>query len=269
VELKHIVGKIAELIPVVDSTTQIQNINRRTKRPYVKGVKTLPEPKFVKELIKQWKKAGRGGTNLSYITDEFPYPDSNTTCDIVLTGPGLDLMLGSWEWAIEIKYLSLVGNNGSNNDYVMQKAISPYLKDRSLVHDIEKLKGASFAKRKAVIFYGFEFNSDSEAHAKEICKTVADSIGKTDYYIEAPDDPDKLDIFLKTDLLPTPKKLGAVIRSVEKAGNSYSLDKVAKIINDFLQINRISTGEQEVSTFEGLERHPCAQFGRVVGWEII
>ena len=33
----------------------------------------------------------------------------------------MDSILGSWEWAIEIKYLRLVGNNGNNNDYVISQ----------------------------------------------------------------------------------------------------------------------------------------------------
>ena len=37
-ELSQIVETISDLIPVIDSTTEIQNHNRRNKRPYVKGL---------------------------------------------------------------------------------------------------------------------------------------------------------------------------------------------------------------------------------------
>ena len=67
-ELKEIVNNIAELIPVVDSTTQKQNHGRRTKRPYLKGVKTLREPQFVEELILQWK---LGRVSEKYFLDKF------------------------------------------------------------------------------------------------------------------------------------------------------------------------------------------------------
>jgi hypothetical protein len=274
------------LIPEVDSTTEIQNHKRNhPKRPYVKGVKTLKEPQFVQEMILQWKKPKNGETKLIDITDEFPYSDSEVTsgkkkretCDIVLTSSDVEVMFGSWEWAIEIKYLSLVGNNGNNNDYVMQKAISPYLKDRSLLHDIEKLKKASFGKRKAVIFYGFDFDETSSDHAEMICEKIRKSIGKSTYFVENPTDiwfsknaktGEITNQFLEKDLNPTPKNLGRVIRSVDNYGQSYSLEPVTEIIDAFMRINRISSSAPVVSHFSGLERHPCGQFGRVVGWEI-
>ena len=86
----------------------------------------------------------------------------------MLTSKGFEVEFGNFEWAIEIKYLRLVGNNGNNNDYVLQKSISPFLKDRSLVHDIEKLKNANFSKREIVIFYGFDYNEKSVENAETI-----------------------------------------------------------------------------------------------------
>ena len=268
-ELKQIVGRITESIPMIDSTTQIQNHNRRNKRPYIKGVPTLWEPQFVKELVGWWRK--NHGDELSDINDEFPYPTGTTargrgeTCDVVLTGEDTEVIWGNYEWAVEIKYLRLVGNNGNNNDYVMQKAISPYLKDRSLVHDIEKIKGASFAKRRAVVFYGFEFDSDSVQHAEEVCIKIRESMGESDFYIEQPDE---LDLFYSKDMDPIPRNLGRVIRSVDVGGGTYSLEPMTEIIDSFLRIKGLSTGDPEVRTFDGLQRHPCGRFGRVVGWEI-
>ena len=262
-ELNEVVERIASLIPEVDSTTEIQNRNRRTKRPYVKGVATLFEPQFTKELVRCWSSECDG--ELSFIDDEYPYPDSRDTCDLVITDAKEELAFGRFEWAIEIKYLRLVGNNGNNNDYVMQKAISPFLKDRSLVHDIEKLKHAAFSTRKAVIFYGFDYDANSVEHAEGMCEKIVESIGNSEFYVE---NPEQLERFLDDDLNPTPRNLGRVISSVSKHGNSYSLDSVTGVIDAFLRINGISTGDPTVAHFSGLERHPCGQFGRVVGWEI-
>jgi hypothetical protein len=262
-ELEEIVNRIAELIPVIDSTTDIQVRNRRNKRPYVKGVATLFEPQFTKEVVRCW--SAEHPTDLSWINDEHPYPDSRDTCDLVITDSSVEVEFGSFEWAIELKFLRLVGNNGNNNDYVMQKAISPFLKDRSLVHDIEKLKMATFGKRKAVIFYGFDYNLDSVEHAEKMCQTIIDSIGNSEYYVE---NPEQLDKFLQDDLIPTPRNLGRVIRSVDKHGDVYSLESVTKIIDAFMRINGIASKGPIVATFSGLSRHPCGQFGRVVGWEL-
>ena len=261
-ELRGVVDRIASLIPVIDSTTEIQNHNRRTKRPYVKGVATLFEPQFTKEVVRCWPSEYSG--ELSFIDDEYAYPDSRETCDLVITESTEELPLGQFEWAIEMKYLRLVGNNGNNNDYVMQKAISPFLKDRSLVHDIEKLKKATFGLKRAIIFYGFDYDDSSVEHAEMICQRIRDSIGLDDYYVEKPEQVDK---FLG-DLNPTPKNLGRVIRSVGKHGDEYSLESVTSIIDAFMKTNEISSGGPVVSSFSDLERHPCGKFGRVVGWEL-
>lgn len=263
-ELKEIVENIASLIPKIDSSTEIQNRNRRTKRPYVKGVATLFEPQFTKELVRCWS-TGPDNKKLSFIDDEFPYPDSRETCDLVITDSQVEPPFGQFEWAIEMKYLRLVGNNGNNNDYVMQKAISPFLKDRSLVHDIEKLKHATFSNRKAVIFYGFDYDANSVKHAERMCENIVQSIGKNEFYVE---NPEHLEKFLDDDLIPTPRNLRRVLSSVSKHGDSYSLESVTGVIDAFLRINDIVTGEPIVVKFSGLERHPCGQFGRVVGWEI-
>jgi len=262
-ELKQIVDRIASLIPVIDSTTEIQNRNRRNKRPYIKGVATLFEPQFTKEVVRCWPL--EYGQELSYIDDEYPYPDSKETCDLVITDSREEIPLGEFEWAIELKYLRLVGNNGNNNDYVMQKAISPFLKDRSLVHDIEKLKKATFGKRKAVIFYGFDYDETSVSHAEMMCSRIQNSIGGDDYYVETPE---QLEKFLEDDLIPTPRNLRRVISSVDKHGDSYSLESVTHVIDAFMKINGISSEDPFVSKFSDLERHPCGKFGRVVAWEI-
>ena len=262
-ELNVIVDRIASLVPVVDETTLIQNHNRRNKRPYLKGAATLFEPQFTKELVRCWSDGS--SSELSHIHDEHPYQGTGETCDIVLTSHGMDVMLGQFEWAIELKYLRLVGNNGNNNDYVLQKAISPFLKDRSLVHDIQKLRTATFAKRKAVVFYGFEYDDDSVKFADDLVRTIVDSMGSTDYYVEMPEE---LDILLESDILPIPRNLGRVLRSVAKHGDTYGLGPITDVVDAYLKARGEAMSGPFTSTFEGLNRHPCARFGRVVGWEI-
>ena len=262
-ELEQIVTRIASLIPLIDDTTEIQNHNRRNKRPYLKGVATLFEPQFTKELVRCWKEYYPD--ELGHIHDEHPYYGSKETCDVVLTSNGFNTKLGSFEWAVEIKYLRLVGNNGNNNDYVLQKSISPFLKDRSLVHDIEKLKNATFSKRKAVIFYGFDYNENSVANAELISKKITESLGKSTRYVDLPEN---IDDFFHSDIAPIAKNLGRVIRSVNKHGNEYSLGPVTDVIDSYItKIGQIVDGPK-TSKFSGLERHPCGEFGRVVGWEI-
>ena len=275
-ELEQIVKRIADLIPIIDKETDEQKHNQRNKRPYVKGVTTLREPQLTKEIVRSWLLEYKD--ELSLIDDEISYPDKKSEkCDLVLTDAKEDIPFGKFEWAIEMKYLRLVGNNGNNNDYVMQKAISPFLKDRSLIHDIEKLKNAKFGKRKAIIFYGFDYDDGSENHAEIICNKIRESIGKSTFYVEEPNKSwfktdaktgKETNLFLTKDLNPTPKNIGRVVRSEHKHGRSYSLESVTEVIDAFIRLNQITIGGPYISHFSGLERHPCAEFGRVVGWEI-
>ena len=262
-ELNEIVARIASLIPIVDDSTEIQNHNRRNKRPYLKGAATLFEPQFTKELLRCW--TATHPQELQHIHDEHPYPGTKETCDIVLVSSGEEVAFGEFEWAIEIKYLRLVGNNGNNNDYVLQKAISPFLKDRSLVHDIEKLRGATFAKRNAVIFYGFEYDEHSIQFAENMVHTIVDEMGVSERFVEMPEDLDEL---LRSDILPIPKNLGRVIRSVAKHGDEYTLGPITSVVDAYLKAKGEAALGPITSHFEGLSRHPCARFGRVVGWEI-
>ena len=74
-----------------------------------------------------------------------------------------------------MKHISFCGDNGIKNDHGVQKMLSPYRKDRALIHDIERLSNSPIAQRKAVIGYCFDysFSSCDEAakrHPKEFTR---------------------------------------------------------------------------------------------------
>ena len=176
---------------------------------------------------------------------------------------------------------------------MMQKCISPYLKDRSLVHDVEKLDNATFAKKKAVIFYGFEYDENSSNHAKECCNKIKDTLNNSEFYVLKPEkwiqtghiskkmqkdledgkiEQDEaldktLNLFLG-DINNIPKNMSRVVNSVSKDLGEYSLKPIVEIVNDVFQARGFSTGSPIQSTFSGMRRHPSGSFGRVVGWEI-
>ena len=80
--------------------------------------------------------------------------------------------------------------------------------------------------------------------------------------------PENIDDFFHSDISPIARNLGRVIRSVNKHGNEYSLGPVTEVIDSYItKIEEIIDGPK-TSTFSGLKRHPCGEFGRVVGWEI-
>lgn len=241
-DLATIVARTAEGLVAVDSSTQIINANRRTGEPYLPGVPTLNEPQFVAELLRWWQ--------ASYPQDflekqppcvEFPYGNGDDACDLVLRSP---LFHGpeQWEWAIEYKYIRLVGNNGKNNDYGVAKAVSPYRKDRSFVHDALRLSQSSLARNKAAIIYGFEYDRDSVTESA----TISAQIGAPDYS----------------------KNILSVIRSVDPVNQAYQLGPLEEIIHDYLLAKRLTSLPPETQTFSGATRHPCGGKGIVYAWLI-
>jgi hypothetical protein len=61
-----------------------------------------------------------------------------------------------WLWALEVKLVRLLGDNGKLNDNMVMHLLSPYQAHRSALTDCLKLAGSPIANRKAVLVYGFE-----------------------------------------------------------------------------------------------------------------
>jgi len=58
-------------------------------------------------------------------------------------------------WAIEVKMLRLLGDNGKLNDNMLMHILSPYPQHRSAVTDVQKLRSSEFNCRKGIIVYGY------------------------------------------------------------------------------------------------------------------
>lgn len=114
-------------------------------------MKTLREPVFVKELLDWWRTAYKSDFNPKDASNiEVPYPDvARAKCDLIFSTDGSSLQ--NPEWAIEVKHIALVGNNGKNNDYGVPKILSPYLKDRSLIHDIKRMQEHKIGKKQNLL----------------------------------------------------------------------------------------------------------------------
>ena len=81
-----------------------------------------------------------------------PYGDgTRQACDLCLGEPP------DWEWAIEIKMLRLMGDNGKPNDNMLMHILSPYPEHRSALTDCKKLVAWRFGNRKAVLIYGYDY----------------------------------------------------------------------------------------------------------------
>jgi hypothetical protein len=80
-----------------------------------------------------------------------PYPESpRQRCDVCLGSPP------AWDWALEVKLVRLLGDNGKLNDNMVMHLLSPYPSHRSALTDCSKLAASVLGERKAVLLYGFE-----------------------------------------------------------------------------------------------------------------
>ena len=239
-ELQQIVSRFVEGLPAVDASTQHISANRRNGEVYLPGVKTLSERKFLEEFTQWWKLANPTDFNPSgALATEVRYPDiSRAKCDLVLSTDGS--ALSNPEWSIEVKHVALVGNNGKNNDYGVAKILSPYLKDRSLIHDIYRIKNHGFSKRKAVIGYCFNYNIES-------CDTAERN------------HPNKKEIV---------DNLREVCRLNDPTNGVYSVLPLVEFADEIFQSKGLVKSLQ-IADFQGAWRHPCGGNGNIFAWEII
>lgn len=238
-ELRQIMDRFSQGLVAVDSKTTHVSHNQRTGQTYLPGVKTMNEPKFVEELVEWWK--------LNYPNDfspplaierEVPYLDiPRATCDLILSTDGSDL--SDPEWAIEIKHIALVGNNGKNNDFGIAKILSPYLKDRSLIHDIERLNNFGRGKKKAVIGYSFNysFSTCEEAMSKHL---------------------DQIDYI---------NNVKEVCRKNDPETGTYSVIPLIEFADGIFTKKQL-VKPVELVNFDGAWRHPCGGNGTIFGWEL-
>ena len=238
-ELQNLIDRFVQGLEYVDANTSFSTANARTGEIYLPGVKTLTERQFIKELVDWWKENNRSDFDpLGSIETEVPYVGiERAKCDLVLTTDGNSQ--NSPEWAIEVKHIALVGNNGKNNDYGVAKILSPYLKDRSLIHDINRMRKFGVARRRAVIGYCFSYDS-------ETCKEAKKRHPEKSLYIE------NIEKVLK---LNDPERLEYSILPM--------IDFAHKI---FTELNLVY--DLKIKPFNHAWRHPCGGRGVVFGWEL-
>ncbi len=147
--LKKIVNDFAMGLEKSDSHKPIA-INSRSKTPFQPGIGPHTESKTV-ELVAKELEILFPQTYENYWSTSVPYPD--------IVRQKCDLCFGeapNWEWAIEIKMLRFLGDNGKPNDNILMHILSPYPKHGSALTDCKKLLESGFMCRKAILIYGYE-----------------------------------------------------------------------------------------------------------------
>jgi len=233
--LREIVDRYAAGLAAADGARLPINSNRRTGAEYLPGTKTLTEVQAVDQVVAHWKRAS---------PEQFVRPNGHATgvgypslprakCDHVFTADGGQTP----EWAVEVKHLSLVGDNGKDNGHTATKAISPLLKDRSLIHDAARLREHPLARRLAVVVYSFNHTEQSLGEARR----------RHPAHLERIDEIDRLRIVNDGDL---------------------SVEPLVLIADMMLRGRYWLKGDMQRGNFTAW-RHPCGGHGVVFAWELV
>ncbi|WP_146929643.1 hypothetical protein [Cellulomonas xylanilytica] len=235
-ELQTIVDRYAEGLAAVDASTAVQKFNQRTGAAYPVSVKSLGEREAVAAVDDWWA--------LTYPQEFTPPPNMHAVpyaypglqgaeCDHAFT---TDSLGGAPEWAIEVKKPELIGNNGKRNDYVVAKMLSPYLKDRGLLHDVVRLRDQGLGRRRAVLGYSFNYDAASCAVARRLHPADV-----------------------------------ATIREIEKVvalnDGSLTIEPLLAFCNGILHTRNLVVGGMARANFQAW-RGPYAGEGIVFAWEI-
>jgi hypothetical protein len=125
-------------------------VNQRSGTPYQPGLGPHPEARTVALVMEEIASAAPDGFGEYRLG--VPYAaGSQQKCDLCLgTAP-------QWSWAIEVKMIRMLGENGKPNDNLPTHILSPYPQHRSALTDCGKLLASALAGRKAILMFGYEY----------------------------------------------------------------------------------------------------------------
>ncbi|MFN7751269.1 MAG: hypothetical protein ACK5TE_03270 [Pseudomonadota bacterium] len=235
-DLATIVKRFATALTTIDREDTRARANRRTGELYRPGLPAMSEREVTTAFCKWWRsKYPEDFPQDHRIEAEVRYPlDQRARCDFVIRD-----LNDQVTWAVEVKKISLVGDNGKGNDFGVTKMLSPYLKDRSLRHDLLRLKDSGLAGRAACIVYGFSYSAETVAYARHKFVEEATRIANLD----------------------------RVRDSARDANGVYSLEPLTDIAQLMFDKEKLTTNVIR-KEFSGAWTHPCGGNGLVVGWEV-
>jgi hypothetical protein len=147
VELEDIVDDFAAALARVDETAPTWK-STRSGTAFQPGIGPHPETEATRLIVQQM--AATRPTRYGALTLGMPYPAApRQRCDVVIGEPA--------SWAVEVKLLRMLGDNGKLNDNMLMHVLSPYPAHRSALTDVAKLAGSGFGCRRAVLIYGFDY----------------------------------------------------------------------------------------------------------------
>ncbi len=140
-ELEAFVAAFAAGLESADAAQPVA-LNKRSGQPFLAGIGPHTEAETTTLALAGAQVAARR---------EVPYPNvKRARCDVILDGEP--------SWAIELKMLRLMGDNGKPNDNMLMHILSPYAVHRSALTDCTKLLRSGFAERKAIVIFGYDYD---------------------------------------------------------------------------------------------------------------
>jgi hypothetical protein len=238
VELQHIVERYAEALAYVDRTTTFIASSRNAGKVfYQPGIQPMQEEVVVPFLDAAWQHLHPSEclmrqTECDYPSNQVP---GNPKIDHIFETEALPY--SQREWGIEVKRLQFVGDNGNNGDYEVAKMLSPFLKDRGVLHDALRLREYGFTRRVAVVGYGFNYDSSSLDKA-----AVRHTTGLASATVRN-------------------------IRRLVRINGPLHFRPLVEFADAILRLRGWTIGPRAEATFEAWE-HPSGGTGVVFGWEI-
>lgn len=234
-ELQEIAERYAEAIEYVDETMSESGVNPRTGTAYQLGFKSLNEEPAVNAIDAAWEILHPGERTTHRVRVNYPELPAAAKIDHVFTTDGVDQA----EWGIEVKRLQFVGDNGKRNDYHTAKVLSPYLKDRGLLHDALRLRDFGFTRRVAVLAYSFDYDEFTwlEALERHRGNIAAQPI------------------------------LQEISKVLKVNGGHLRTRPLIEFADAIMGLRGLTTGPRAEAYFEAW-RHPAGGRGVVFGWEV-
>jgi hypothetical protein len=175
--LSDLVTDVAAAIKRIDERRP-QAANARTGALYKPGIGPHPETLAVSLVVTELPTLNAERYEDRLATG-VTYPGSRQKCDLCI-GKRPD-----WDWAVEIKMLRLMGDNGKPNDNMLMHILSPYPADRSALTDCPKLLSSGLPGRKAVLIYGFDYPELPMDPAIEAFEALAQRLVSLTPHVEA------------------------------------------------------------------------------------
>lgn len=233
-ELSEILDRFAEGIPAIGASTEIED------EKHLSGLPCMTENQVADEFVAWWVKTYPNGflTTSDWNREMVNQGNGSAKRLIVFTSESFDGPKP--EWAIELKCLRLIDNSGKNIGFRLKEFYSPYPKDKSLIHDIERLKISTIATRKAVIGYGWNYSFAS-------CKTALE------YH---PNETERI------------QNIRNVCHKNDPINGVLDLVPILEIIDHWLTSHNLAHPLATLDFNDGWH-HPTGGNGSVFGWELI